>query len=394
MVNSSIKKVIIFFLLIIILLINSVCAYYYYENRFTIFKLNRNIIPANFNIFYDKTTPTNQDVEMKITFDKPVSIIGDNYGIEILEDKKTLKKVFSLNENNSILVRDEDFNYQEISYNLDWIDKEPPIIIGADNKKTYNNNVHLDYTDNFTISEIYSDYYSDNFTIYEDSQDFYETNNMQIVPATKDSITLYVLSNTKEMEKYNYYLDGILYESTHEKKYTFTNLELSDKEHNLAVEALDREGNIIERKEINRKTVPIRGVDFDFSQGVKYIALKGTPKTLTKLSACAWVEDHYEDTLVNLTPNNDSPNSYVISLAMWRHKNYIGRYIVKFEFEYKENNIDKKATLIGSVYMPNNYKASNYLGLPYDFIENGNYYVRCRDEAGNESEINFQIDRI
>lgn len=392
MINNIVKRIVILFSVILILLTNKVGAYYYYENRFTVFKLNRNNIPANYSISYDKETITNQDVEVKINFDKRVSIIGDNKGLELSEDRKSLSKVLSDNENSKLLIKDEDFNYQEVEYNVNWIDKQPPIITGAENGKTYNNNVHIEYTDNFQISEIYADYYSEDFSIYTDTQDFYETDNMQIIPANKESITAYVLSNTKQMEKYNYYIDGILCATTHEKKFTFTNLNVSDENHHIVVEALDRYGNVLDEKETFQRTLPFSRIDFNYKNSIKYIALKGTPENLTKFTAIAWVWGH-EDSYCNLVPTHDGPNSYVVSLAMGRHKNYSGRYYVKFEMEYKENEETKQSTIIGSVYMPNKYKLVDYTGLPNDFVENGKYYVRCIDEAGNETELDFVIQK-
>ena len=393
MINNIVKKIVIMFSIILILLTNKVGAYYHYENRFTVFQLNRNSVPANYSISYDKNTITNQDVEVRINFDKAISILGDNKGLELSSDRKSLFKLLSNNETNQLLIRDDDFNYKEIQYNVNWIDKEPPVITGAEQGKTYQSNVHLNYTDNYQIAEIYSDYYSDSFSIYSDSQDFYEIDTMQIVPATKNSITVYVLSNKKEMEMYNYYMDDVLYATTHDKKYTFNNLELSETQHHFVVEALDRYGNVLESKETYRKTIPIERVDFALDNGIKYIALKGTPDGLTKISAYVWVDEHYNDTVCNLGLLHDSANSYVISILMSRHKNYSGKYIVKFEMEYTENGENKQATIIGSVYMPNKYKALNYTGLPNDFVENGNYYLRCTDEAGNETELDFAVKK-
>lgn len=392
MINYIIKRILTIFSIIFILLTNTVGAYYCYENRFPIFKLNRNNIPANCIISYDKETITNKDVEVKINFDKIISVIGDNKGMELSEDRKSLSKVLSTNENNKLLVRDEDFNYQEVEYNVNWIDKQPPIITGAENGQTYDRNVHLDYTDNCQIAEIYADYYSDEFSIYIDEQDFYETDNMQIIPANKESITAYVLSNTKEMEQYRYYLDGELCATTHDKKYTFTNLSLSDENHHIVVEALDRYGNVLDEKETFQKTRPFSRIEFNYNNSIKYIALKGTPENLTKITALAWVWGH-EDSYCTLVPTHDGPNSYVVSLAMGRHKNYSGRYYVKIEMEYNEGGDTKQSTIIGSVDMPNKYKPANYKELPNDFMENGKYYVRCTDEAGNETEIDFVVQK-
>ena len=48
-------------------------------------------------------------------------------------------KIIEANENSKFLIRDEDFNYQEVEYNVNWIDKNPPVISGAENGKIYTN---------------------------------------------------------------------------------------------------------------------------------------------------------------------------------------------------------------------------------------------------------------
>ena len=255
----------------------------------------------------------------------------------------------------------------------------------------YNNSIHLDYSDNNGIKDIYADYYSDFFSIYTNSEDFYETDNLQIVPANKNSITIYVISNKKEMEKYNYYMDGILFATTHDKKYTFTGLELSNNNHHFKVEALDRNGNVLETKECDRKTIPIDNIELALSKSkIKYVALKGVPSSLTNIVVHAWVDGYYNETYYSPPLSNDSANSYVTAIAP---SNYSGKYIINFIINYKENGVDKVMNIVGSLYMPNNYKKLNYDGLPYDFYENGKYYVRCEDIAGNEKELEFSIQK-
>ena len=134
MISIMVKKVIIIFILIILFISNSSNAFYNYEKNFSIFKLNRNINPVNYNISYSENRFTNKDVEVKIKFDKAVSLLSNN-DFNISEDEKTYSKILANNENKRLLFRDEDFNYKEIAYNVDWIDKELPIISGAENRK-------------------------------------------------------------------------------------------------------------------------------------------------------------------------------------------------------------------------------------------------------------------
>lgn len=387
-----IKKIFISFMIIILVLINSVISYYNYENRFKAFILNRNTLPANKFISYSQILPTNQDVEMNVNFDKVVSIIGNTCGVTLSNDGKQIYKTISENEANSLLIRDEDFNYQTLEYNVNWIDKEPPIISGAENGIIYNSNIHLDYSDNSIVKEIYADYYTDNFSVYTEVYDFCAQKDVRIVSSNRNSISVYILSNTREMEKYNYYIDGVLKATTHDKVYKFTNLEYSENEHHIVVEALDRYGNILETAEFNRKTIPIDALGLLYDSGREYIELWGVPETLTSITAQVWCEGK-ANSMFTYTPTRLENGNYYIIVDRTRHRNCSGKYIIIFTLNYIENGIAKATNIGGYVYLPYNYNTLDYTNLPNDFTENGNYYVRCTDEAGNETEIDFTIQK-
>lgn len=372
-----IKRILIIFISIIIMFSGIVNGFYSYENRFTIFNITRNSNKANYTISYKKDSITNQDVEVKIEFDKMIDIIGDNKNFLEDNSKKIITKTLKENEKNKLLIRDEDFNYQEIEYDVDWIDKIPPVISGAENSNIYNRNVHLDYKDNKKIKEIYADYYSDSFSIFTGEEEFYEAETLQMVPECRNSITVYVTSNTKQMEKYRYYMDDVLYATTHDKKYTFTGLEYPSGRHKFVVEALDRNGNVLDSKEVYRNTIPIKGVEFSYASGIKYVSLKRYPETATSVRAFAWVENHKNETYQELVILNDEEYSGVVGIDMGRFNSYVGRYVVDFLIDYIDTNgSSKRLEIIGSVYMPNNYRSDYYSGLPNDFT--GNRKLLCK----------------
>ena len=387
-----IKRIIAFFIICVVILANCVNSYYNFENTFCAFNLNRNNIPANMIISYNKSLPTNQDVEMNVDFDKVVTIIGDNGGVTLSEDGKQISKIFTENEANSLLIRDEDFNYQTLDYNVNWIDKISPIISGAEDGNTYNSDIHLEYFDDVGLNEIYADCYSDTFSVYSEVYDFCEQNNIKIVSSNRNSITAYVLSNTKEIEKYNYYLDGVLKETTHEKKYVFTDLEYSDIEHHIVVEGLDRFGNVVETKEMDRKTIPLDEISISGVGNKKYVYIYGVPENLSSITTYVWCNGK-SNSMLKFTPTKVSSNSYYALVDMARHRNYVGQYIVRFEIKYIENGVQKTKDIVGYIYMPSVYEEFDYSGLPNDFVENGNYYVRCTDAAGNEAELDFTIQK-
>lgn len=385
-----IKKTLFIFILILVLLANCANSYYRFENTFNAFNLTRNKNLANMIISYSNLNPTNQDVEMNVDFDKVISIIGEDGGVTLSNDGKHISKLFTENEANSLLIRDEDYNYQTLDFNVNWIDKVPPVITGAENGKTYNSNINLNYSDNVEIKEIYADYYSNSFYIYTESYDFCEQNRVRILNANRNTIVAYVLSNTKEIEKYNYYIDGELKATTHDKQYKFTNLEYSEAEHHIVVEGLDRYGNVVASQSVNRKTLPIGGVTMGYDGSREYISVYGVPQNLINITTYIWCWGR-ADSMRTITPTQNAPNSYIVAVDRINHNNYTGQYIVKFEMKYIENGVSKTSNIIGYVYMPSNFKATDYSGLPNSFSENGNYYVRCTDTAGNETELDFVI---
>ena len=388
-----IKKILLIFFIIIISLNNNILRFYHYENKFKMFKLTRNNIGANCNVYYDKTSLTNEDVEVRFEFDKIVDIVENFPNTSISEDGKTITKIVTENEQNRITVRDEDFNYKDVLYNVNWIDKEPPQIIGAQNGNVYNKNVHLNYSDNYGIKEIYANHYEDSFSIYTETEDFYETDTVQMVPAKKTHITAYVTSSTKEMEKFRYFLNDGLYKTTSDKEYTFKGLK-EETSYEVRVDALDRYGNVIDTRRTIRKTIPISNIGFSYNGVNKFVAIKGVPSTTTKVEVYGWVRGHFDDTYKRIGVYNDEVGSYVTSVSMADFKNYQGRYVMLFNVFYKNSSgKDVKLDIIGTVAMPNKYNSSNYSGLPNDFTYNGNYYVRCVDKVGNESEIEFTIQK-
>ena len=352
------RKVLIFFLVIVVLLSSVVNGFYSFEKTFSLFQLRRNIVPANYTVSYDKDSFTNENVELKIEFDKVISILGDNQNAILSEDGKKITKIIEANENSKFLIRDEDFNYQEVEYNVNWIDKNPPVISGAENGKIYNEDVNLTFSDETEIKEIYADYYNNSFSVYRDKGVFLENENFQIIAANRNSITIYVTENKKEMEKYNYYMDGVLYVTTHSKSYTFTGLELSDTKHRFVVEALDRYGNVLESKSCTRNTIPMDNIRFWESGGIKYIAIEGIPETTTNVKALTWVDGHYEETLKeNNEVQFENPTTIIIPIDIKEYNNYTGAYRIDCKVNYTgENGQAKSFNYTGKVTLPTSYK--------------------------------------
>lgn len=72
----------------------------------------------------------------------------------------------------------------------------------------------------------------------------------------------------------------------------------------------------------------------------------------------------------------------------------LGKCTISVLVDYEdEQGVAKTMELLGTIYIPNRYNDKAYSGIPYEFTTSGNYYVRCVDENGNESDVDFVIQK-
>lgn len=385
----KIKKIAIFTILFSFLFIFEVYAGYIYEDEFSLFRLNRNITKPTYTKMYNKDSWTNEDVLITINSDKVLEILDSDF--KLGEDGKTLTKTVTQNEKGKIKVRDEDYNFDEIEYEVSWIDKEVPNIIGAEDGKTYKEGLKVEYTDNGEIEEIFVDKYDTDFSLYT-KDTFTDSGSERFVPYTKNSITAWVKTHPRGVEKYKYYLNGNLYAEINEPKYTFKGLEEIKYGNNILVEGLDRNGNVIASKEYSIKTGIFEDVILEKTDSTEEVKFTGISDVVNKMVCYTWIDGKYDSTLKykDITIEN---NEATCTLDIKDFGNIKTKYKMHFYFYFNIDNIEKCFIYGGNVHMENPYVEEETNPSVNNFNVDGNYYIRVKDRAGNEKEIDFIIEK-
>lgn len=386
---KQIKRIIILCIVFLYIMLLKSYAGYTYENEMSFFRLNRNITKPNYTTTYEKNTWTKEDVLITIKSDKILEILNGDFSLS--NDGKTLTKTVSENEKGTIKIRDEDYNYDEIEYEVSWIDKEPPKIIGANNNGIYNKNLHLEYTDNGEIDEIYVDKYQNRFILYIPEM-FIDEGSIRFLPITKNSITAWVEEHIRGMEKYKYYLNNQLYATTNETKYTFKNLEEMKTGYQIKVEGLDRNNKVIGTQEYTMKTAAFDEAILEKTDTTETVKFVGISDKITRVAYFTWIDGAYDSTLKYKEVNVQNKEA-VCSLNIADFGNRKEKYIMHVYFYYNENGTEKSSIYGGNIDMSKPYTPPETNPSINDFNVNGNYYVRVKDKAGNESEIDFTIQK-
>lgn len=385
----KITKIIMLAIIIIGIITLESCAGYMYENEIGLFRLNRNLTKPIYSKTYNKDTWTKDDVLITINSDKILEIMSGDF--KLSKDGKTLTKTVSENETGIIRVRDEDYNYDNIEYEVSWIDKEPPKIIEVENGKKYNKDLHLKYTDNGEIDEIFVDKYDDEFTVYTKDV-FIDSGSERFVPYNKNSITAWVQTHSKGIEKYRYYLNNVLYATTIENKYTFSGIEEITYGNEIKVEALDRNNNIIATQNYTIKTGIFDEICFEKTETTEQVKFLGISDKVTKMVCYTWIDGKYNSTLKYGNVNIEN-NEAICKFDIKDFGNEKSKYIMNFYFYYKQDNKEKCFVYGGDIDMSKPYIVLEENKSINDFTVNGNYYVRVTDKAGNESEVDFIIQK-
>lgn len=384
----KLKKIIILICIFLCILVKSYAGYIY-ENEFCIFRLNRNIVKPTYTKTYNKETWTKENVLVTINSNKILEIIDSDF--KLSKDGKVLTKTVTENEKGIIKVRDEDYNFDEIEYEVSWIDREKPNIIGAEKGKIYNTSLNLQYTDNGEIEEVFVDKYDNEFNLYV-SDMFIDSGINRFIPFTKNSITAWVKEHPKGVQKYRYYLNDVLYYTSKENKYTFEGLEENSYGFKIKVEGLDRNEKVIASKEYTMKTGVFESVILektDTSEEVKFI---GISDKVGKLVCYTWVDGMYDTTLKSEEiPIQNS--EAVCRFDIKDFKNCKSNYKMHFYFTYNSNGSEVHFVYGGNIDMSKPYEELPQNPSTNDFINNGNYYVRVTDKAGNENEVDFIIEK-
>ena len=139
------------------------------------------------------------------------------------------------NEKNNIIVKDYSGNKQELSYNVDWIDKEKPKIIGAVNNGSYNSPLNLLYSDNVGIKNVEIE--NRGFLYSEINLTSFDIENRQAFDYRATSCKVNVIQKPTDTKKLQFFIDGKLSGETTQNTYTFKNLTTIKHVHKDAIEA-------------------------------------------------------------------------------------------------------------------------------------------------------------
>lgn len=111
-----------------------------------------------YKISYNNKNFTNKDVEIKIVFSEEIQELQGFQKVNNLTYKKNLKE----NKKEKLEIFDLAGNKTEVEYNVNWIDKVIPEIIGINNNETYYQTKKVQYKDNFSgVKSIEKNFYGD-----------------------------------------------------------------------------------------------------------------------------------------------------------------------------------------------------------------------------------------
>lgn len=237
------EKVVIIFL-IMLLCVGSI-SHSKYKNIYNIeaIEIATDIEPPKYNIKYSTKSFTNKNVKIILEFSEEVLEVE---GFEKI-DKFKYKRVLNKNENKTIQVFDLAKNLVEIEYNVNWIDKNSPKIIGVENNGKYINHKKVNYSDDLSgIKDIKKVFYGQldiGVKKYQITDNYYEIE-IEILRTPKDCgefIFCKVNENIKQINR------------SKNKNFTFR-VPINDNS-DFYVEVLDSNGNKYVSEKINKNNI-------------------------------------------------------------------------------------------------------------------------------------------
>ena len=148
--------IIIFFILVLI----SIISYAKYKNEYYIeaIQIITDLEKPEVSVNYSNKNYTNKNVDIILEFSEEIKQIDGFVKINETKYKKTVNK----NCEEKIEFYDLVGNSNFLEYEVSWIDKQPPKIIGIENNKTYSSIQKVSYIDDFSgIKNIEKVYFGD-----------------------------------------------------------------------------------------------------------------------------------------------------------------------------------------------------------------------------------------
>ncbi len=377
------------FLVILLILSNSIYAKYNYNYVFEAFSLNRDISEIVYKIEKDVPdgTYTNKDVTLRIVANKKIEEVE---GFNLDESGMTLSKVFSENETNKIVLNDLSGNQKEISYEINNIDKVPPEIIGIEDGITYNTKKDIEYKDNVGIYEIKAERYSSNMSV-RCMPDYYDTYFYEGLDILGEKIYLDVTEHPKGAKKYKFYINNELKAVSEKSEYTYTGLKQGTS-YTLKVEALDKDGKIIESLTRNVKTKYYKGFKGERNGNIFKATITGIASNLYVEKVQLWNQNS-ETNRVTTYPKIDSNGNLQISYNAYDVDGKIcnGYYYFHVVLFDKTTNKHIDTICINVMFGEHFVKTDDDNIDPYKLYKSGNYELIVTDLAGNVTKKNITI---
>lgn len=372
----------VFFMILFIISINNIsyCKYKFLFDE-TVIKLKRDSFPPKCEVKYSTQEWTNGNVMVTIEADKEIE---QTSGFKLSDDKKKLTKMLYVNESDTVLVKDFSGNSTEVEYNVNNIDKEPPQIIGCENNKEYQEKVKLDFYDNVEISDISIDRFSEKLEIYSHSEflNSYLYNN---IDRTANSITVHIRNHPLNTKNYKYYINDRFYTISDEEDYTYTGLEKGT-EYKVTVEALDRDGNILDKKNILSKTSFFEVITDIKTDKLFSASIINIDKSVKKVDYS--INNFYDKNNIRWYEANINAGNCYISCE----NNIISLYqlyqINAYLYDENNNVLDVIQFLID---FNTNYNNDNLEKNNYEIEKNGYYQIKVRDVSENETTYYIKI---
>lgn len=386
---NKIYKIILITLNFILILSIEVFAKHNYTFEINAYHLKRDNSKITYTLSRtgNENEYTNKDVILTINLNKPVYKID---GFAISEDKKTLKKVIKENETNTITVEDISGNTQNITYNINNIDKIPPQIIGVENGKTYNSDVQLKFIDNIGIKDIKIDKYSKLGTTVND--DYYDVTNYKGTDLTDCSAKVKLTGHPKNTKTYKYYINNIFKAHTTATEYTFTGLKKGTL-YTIKIEAIDINGKVLETVTRNVKTKMFSNITSTKDNlGNFTVTLSGIDSSIDNAVAVGYTKLENQ---ITSYPSITSDRTVTVTFSAKSITGNLQNGYYYFHIQLYDDGKVVDTACCNVIFEQNSTVQDISIKSQdlYKLTSNGNYQIIVTDLAGNKTEKFISINK-
>ena len=328
-------------------------------------------------IAYSENKITNKDVVVYLKINEEIQEM-DGWILE--DDGKSAYRVLKKNESNVVILKDLAGNKTEVKYDVNWIDKEAPKIIGVENEEVVNKYLNLEYTDNVEIAKIIKNKIGDlelyiNYFYQNISQSYHKG-------FEKNEITVSIRTMPKGATEFAYYINGELKAISKEKTYTFKNLdegEIYEFKAETTVNGEKQESNIRQQQ-----TAIFDEIIINENNNILDLNVTNLKENIDNIRISVWNEDSGQDDLRHYYINNIKEKDLDYKIDIANHENKKGIYNIHFYM------FDEKGNELGMY--PGRYQFIEDREKEYEFNKDGTYEVIVEDTAGNKTDKTFTID--